>query len=208
MALSRGARASAFARDDGDEGGAVRSTVVGEAGPEVARLVGSAVHRALERLDLFAPDAEQELVRLEADALAELAARAAPGDLPAATARLRDLIARFGRGALFARLQALREHVVARELPVLLPPQPGDGAQGFVAGSIDLVLRDPASDELVVVDYKTDAAEPDAPEPGRSEDYTRQGSVYRRALAEALGLATLPRFEFWWIAADRAEPIA
>ena len=208
MALSRGARASAFARDDGDEGGAVRSTVVGEAGPEVARLVGSAVHRALERLDLFAPDAEQELVRLEADALAELAARAAPGDLPAATARLRDLIARFGRGALFARLQALREHVVARELPVLLPPQPGDGAQGFVAGSIDLVLRDPASDELVVVDYKTDAAEPDAPEPSRHDDYDRQGSVYRRALAEALGLATLPRVELWWIAADRAEPIA
>ena len=97
--------------------------------------------------------------------------------------------------------------MVARELPVLLPPESDDGALGFVAGSIDLVLRDPASGEWTVVDYKTDASGgPD--ETASREDYARQGAVYRRALAEALGLSAPPRFELWWIAADRAEAIA
>jgi ATP-dependent exoDNAse (exonuclease V) beta subunit len=59
-----------------------------------------------------------------------------------------------------------------------------------------------------VVDYKTDRGGADSLEPSGREAYRRQGAVYRRALAESLGLDAPPRFELWWLATDRAESIA
>jgi ATP-dependent exoDNAse (exonuclease V) beta subunit len=92
-------------------------------------------------------------------------------------------------------------HVLARELPVLASPDPEQGPVGFVAGAIDLVYRDPATRQLVVVDFKTDRRASRE----RAHAYARQGAVYQRALRDALGLAELPRFELWWLHADRIE---
>jgi len=85
---------------------------------------------------------------------------------------------------------------------VLVEPAEGDAAQDFVAGSIDLLHRDPESGELVVVDYKTDRPGPAGLAPERRAEYARQGAVYQRALQRALGLPRPPRFELWLLAAD------
>ncbi len=204
--LPRGVPASRGDRDDDaepDEETLPASHAEGERPAERARLVGSAVHRVLENLDL---DAELDLERL-GEALSGQAPLATPQDRQAAEGSARALLTRFARGALGARLRALRGHVVARELPVLLPPGASEPATGFVAGAIDLVYRDPESGELVVVDYKTDHLGPQGLPPDRLAAYARQGAVYQRALCEALDLERAPRFELWLLDADRCEVV-
>ena len=122
----------------------------------------------------------------------------------AAVERARELLDGFRGGALAERLRALRDVIVARELPVLLPAEPeGDGPVGFVAGAIDLLYREPESGDFVIADYKTDRVEDPAELERRAGHYEAQGRHYRRAVREALGLDRDPRFELWFLAADR-----
>ena len=103
-------------------------------------------------------------------------------------------------GPFAARLAALREHVIARELPLLLPAEPGgEGPVGFVSGAIDLLYRDPATGEFVIADYKTDRVEADAALAERAQRYRGQAAHYRRAIQEALALPQPPRFELWFL---------
>ncbi|HEX3130311.1 MAG TPA: UvrD-helicase domain-containing protein [Thermoanaerobaculia bacterium] len=168
---------------------------------DVAMAAGGAIHRALETWDLAAdPGSETERQRgllpsyLGTLAEVDVAARA----LPLAA----ELLDGFAKGPLLARLRGLREHVLARELPVLLPPS--GGAVGVVSGTIDLLYRDPATGRLVVADYKTDdlsAVE------ARVAVYAPQGGVYVRALREALDLPEDPRFELWFLRAERVVDV-
>jgi len=92
---------------------------------------------------------------------------------------------------------------------VLLPSSEAAGdAVAFAAGSIDLCYRDPETDEWVVVDYKTDRVETDADIAERVERYTAQGRAYQRALRDAMDLGAAPRFELWFLRADRVEAVA
>ena len=105
------------------------------------------------------------------------------------------------------RFERIRHHVVARELPVLLPPREGDPALGYVSGAIDLVYRDPEDGAFVVVDYKTDRVSGEVELADRAKAYLEQGEIYVRALRESLDLEADPRLELWFLAADRCvEP--
>ncbi|HEX2253444.1 MAG TPA: UvrD-helicase domain-containing protein, partial [Thermoanaerobaculia bacterium] len=184
-------------------------TAAGALDREAAMAVGTAIHRALELLE---PAAEPtaELARLDAalpswveEALGRSAA--ARGE---AVAEARRLLAQVAGGRLLARLRAIGSGILARELPVLLPPEaagvvPGHPAPvGFVAGAIDLLYRDPATGELVVADYKTDAVD-EAALAARAEIYRPQGTLYARAVRDALSLPRAPRAELWFLRADR-----
>jgi len=175
---------------------------------EAARAAGTAVHRILEEFDLNA-DPEAEFARQRRRLPEIVGGLAGEGDRAAALKRAEELLAKLSGGRLLATLCGLAEHVVSRELPVLLPPvAEGRGAVAFVAGSIDMCYRDPETAEWVVVDYKTDRIVNDADVAGRVSLYTEQGRVYRRALREALGLESEPRFELWFLDADRVEVVA
>ncbi|MEA2561468.1 MAG: ATP-dependent helicase/nuclease subunit [Acidobacteriota bacterium] len=167
---------------------------------ESAMAAGGAVHRALETWDLFAGPEEE--ARRQRDLLPVYIARLAEGDvLDRALPLAQSLLDRFASSGLLVRLRDLREHVLARELPVLLPPSgSGHGSVGFISGTIDLLYRDPATGRLVVADYKTD--DPETLE-ARVAVYAPQGATYVRALGEALGLKEPPRFELWFLQADR-----
>lgn len=179
----------------------------GSRGREALMAAGGAVHRALENWDLAAePGAESERQRaLLPSYLAALADdEAAEQAFPVAA----ELLDRLARGRLLARLRALGEHVLARELPVLLPPRGGDAEGdaspvGAVTGAVDLLYRDPETGRLVVADYKTDDLAGDDELARRAETYTPQGALYARAVQEALGLPEPPRFELWFLRADR-----
>ena len=174
---------------------------------EAAMAAGGAVHRALETWDLAA-DPAAEAVR-QRDLLPAYLGPLAEGDvvgraLPVA----QDLLDHFARGPLLGRLRGLREHVLAREMPVLLPPNGnGHGPVGVVVGTVDLLYRDPATGRLVVADYKTD--DPDSPGgiEARAAVYAPQGATYLRALSEALDLDEAPRFELWFLRADRVVEV-
>jgi ATP-dependent exoDNAse (exonuclease V) beta subunit len=132
---------------------------------------------------------------------------AEPGAHQAALERGEALLESIARGELLARLRALGEKVLYRELPVLLPAEEGDLAVACLTGVIDLVYRDPASGELVIADYKTDRVGEAGELPERARRYARQGAVYQRALRDGLGLGYTPRFELWFLHADRIEAL-
>lgn len=167
---------------------------------DAAMAAGTAVHRALEDWDLHADPAGElarQLRRLPATVAVVVEEREARA---AAQARAAALLERFAAGPLLTRLRGLAPHLVARELPVLLPPLEEAGAVGVLVGAVDLVYRDAGSGELVVVDFKTDdlAGEDLA---GRAAVYGPQAALYSRALQEALDLPAPPRCEFWFLAA-------
>jgi ATP-dependent helicase/nuclease subunit A len=179
-----------------------------ETSQEAARAAGTAVHRILEEFDLAA-DPRQELVRQQRRLPGLVAALVGEGGSVAALTRAEEVLANLRSGRLLSKLCGLAEHVVSRELPVLLPPAAeGRHAVAFVAGSIDLCYRDPETAEWVVADYKTDRVESDADVAERVAIYTDQGRIYQRALREALGLQSDPRFELWFLDADRVEVVA
>jgi ATP-dependent helicase/nuclease subunit A len=133
---------------------------------------------------------------------------ALPRDREAVAERAQAIWQRFQSGPLAARLAALADRVVARELPVLVAPEllgpaviadPLEAPVGFVSGSIDLVYRD-SDGAFVVADYKTDAVEGDALRE-RARGYAAQGGAYATALQHALGLEEPPRFELWFLQA-------
>jgi ATP-dependent exoDNAse (exonuclease V) beta subunit len=212
-ATQRERRFAAAASDDGSrdwrEQRADRGA--GEAAPttssaEVARAVGTAVHRALEDFDLEAePDAE---VGRRRDALeGELNALVEPENLEAAVANARSLLDAVVAGPLFPKLRSLAGSVIARELPVLAPPIADAGPVGYVSGTIDLLYRDPDSGELVVADYKTDRVPAETPLTEHGRAYSHQGDVYRRAVREAFALGYTPRFELWYLRRGEIVPV-
>jgi len=169
---------------------------------DAAMAAGGAVHRALEEWDLAAePAAERDRQRAQLPAYLTALAR---GDvLEKALPRAADLLDRFAASALLQRLRSLRESVLARELPVLIPPGKGPHAPvGVVTGAIDLLYRDPATGEIVIADYKTDDVAGPADLERRAAAYAPQGAAYVRAVQEALDLKRPPRFELWFLRAD------
>lgn len=168
----------------------------GPGGSTAALLFGTAVHACLERLDLSHPLPEA-LKSAGGDLERELRWRLQGSELKEALRRGEELLRRLAVSPVGQRLAAVAGTVVARELPILLAPA-GD-AVGFVAGSADLVFRDPASGELVVADYKTDWLESEAEVMERAAIYARQGEVYVRGVMAALGLPRPPRFELWFL---------
>ncbi len=172
----------------------------------VARAVGVAIHAVLEELDLAA-EPRSELARCRAR-LGELVRGAAePGAHQAALERGEALLESIAQGELLARLRALGANVLYRELPVLVPAQAGDRAIACLTGVVDLVYRDPSSGELVIADYKTDRVEDAARLSEHARRYAHQGAVYQRALRDGLGLDYTPRFELWFLQADRIEAL-
>jgi ATP-dependent helicase/nuclease subunit A len=190
-------------RAAGEDGAPARPAGV-EEGQTVGAAAGVAVHGVLEALDL-AGDLAGQLAAASSSLRAMLEGLVALRALDDAVKRAGAILARVAGGPLLARLQEIAPHVLARELTVLLPPGASDGPVGFVSGALDLVYRDPASGRLVIADYKTDdvAGEDEVRE--RVAAYALQGTVYRRALKEALGLAEAPRFELWFLHAGRIE---
>ncbi|WP_333831700.1 double-strand break repair helicase AddA [Rubrimonas sp.] len=158
--------ASALGGDAGAGGsGTVGSGTVGSGtGAEPARLRGEAIHALLEHL----PDAPPEMRPALADRL--LRARAPWADA-AQRAEMTGEAARAmaaPEAAPFFADGALAEIAVALDL-----------AGARIAGRIDRLAVD--AKRLRAVDFKTDAAPPDAPE-AIPEPYLRQLAAYREAL--------------------------
>jgi ATP-dependent helicase/nuclease subunit A len=172
---------------------------------EVAAAVGTAIHGLLERFDWDADEAA-EWARQRDWLLESLARRVAPSRLELARSRATRLLQGLAAGPLWTRLRELRPHILAREFPVLVRADAnGGGAIGYVVGAVDLVYRDPACGEVVVVDFKTDRVATAAAIATRSLHHHPQAELYRRAIHETLRLPQAPRVELWFLDASHVE---
>jgi ATP-dependent exoDNAse (exonuclease V) beta subunit len=164
-----------------------------------ATAIGRAFHRMLE---VFVAPTDPEKLRIVLLRFLESEAATVPSAQAVLQATL--LLDRFLAGALHEKLMKLGTDILARELPVIALPAADDAATAFVSGTIDLVYRDPASGEIVIADYKTDAL----PTSETAARYAAQGRAYQRAIRDALELDRDPRFELWFVAEDRIEVVS
>ncbi|NWG00320.1 MAG: UvrD-helicase domain-containing protein [Thermoanaerobaculaceae bacterium] len=184
--------------EEGEAMGSAAGELPGAEARRGALLLGTAVHRFLEAADFSAPLHELATAGVR-QVEAELARLLAGQELVVARERARELFRRVAASPLGQRLEAIARGVLAREMPILLAPPLDGGAVGYVAGSVDLLYRDPAGGGLVVADYKTDEVETEEEIATRAALYRPQGAAYAQAVAAALGLAKLPRFELWFL---------
>lgn len=196
-ARARTAAISGRAQESGQQHGAVaaaqRGAPRGVGGLErrAARVVGDALHRALERFDLTAAatDLPRALARERGALLAELEAQSAGPSAPA-LARFDELAEGLLHGPLAAHLARVAPHVLARELPLLQAAEaPEDSIDGPIdawVGTVDLLYRDPDTGQIVVVDHKSDRFADRADRAARIQHYGLQVHHYRAALASAL----------------------
>jgi len=180
-----------------------RSRAGAAVGERIATRVGTAVHAVLEHLDPEA-EPEAELERARAWVCERLDAELPPAERESARERAAELLDRFAAGPLLPHLQRIAGHIVARELPLLVPPSDepagsGEGAVGYTSGIADLVYRDPDDGAWIVADYKTDRVESGPELERRAQSYAAQGEAYTRALERALELSEPPRFELWFL---------
>ncbi len=185
------------------DGGARAPRGSGDAERGIARAAGTLVHEVLEHLDL-AGDLEAQWGAARAAARS----REESGAVPKGTAaRVEEILGLLERGPLGTRLAGLAGAVLARELPVLLPPEGDEGPVGFVTGVVDLVYRDSAGG-LVVADYKTDRVSAGEEIAERAAVYAPQLRLYVRALQGALDFPEAPRAELWFLAAGVVVEVA
>lgn len=175
-------------------------------GREVALLVGRIIHRALELMDLGV-DPAKELGRLRGWLQQQVHRSLSGEEATLALARILGIWDGLMGGRILRRLKEIKEHVVARELPVLLAPSEDSGPVGLWAGSIDLLYRGPEDGRWVVVDYKTDQLASQEEMARLCCIYASQGARYVRAVKEMMGLEEPPRFELWFLHADRIQEV-
>lgn len=164
--------------------------------PEVARVVGTAMHALLEIREPGRPMTEGLPLTdtLIDESLPDAESRTA------ARGALRDLAASADASAWLTQLDRL--DVVGREVPVILPHD--DGTESVLSGAIDLLYRD--GEEWVVADYKTDRPGPlFLTEQARTHE--PQLRRYAEAVRAGLGLEDLPRGEIWFLAEDAIERV-
>ena len=179
-------------------------TAEDEARRSLAIATGITVHRAIELLDLDLPPSDA------VDAVLARLRRLLPSSLPEELRGLcldsaSSLLRAFAPSPLCRRLYA--SEVLARELPLLVPPGSRDEAIGAVVGTADLLLREPATGAVVVADLKTDAVRDESEAHARAGRYSTQARLYSRAVKEALGLDEAPRFELWFLRAGCAVEV-
>ena len=203
-----------------DEAGAAR-TLPDDDAPEsprtrpdrdrrVAMAAGTAVHAALEHAD-FALERRDLTAQGELAIAAALATLEPREERAEAERRAREIWRGVCAGPLLTRLRALAARIVARELPVLLDPRElpasEDAPVGFISGAIDLLYEDERG-EYVVADYKSDDVSGDSELRAKAAHYAPQGAAYVTAVQRALGLASPPKFELWFLQAGECIMLA
>ena len=165
-----------------------------------AQRLGEIVHRVLERVDLKIPPAAAIIGALDQ-------AFQAPSAIDAATASadrlwIEQLLLPPESHPLMTRFFALGDHLLARELTVVLNPTTDVEVPPALLGRIDFLYRDPTDGSFVVGDWKTEAWD-EALTDERARAHELTGRLYTEAVRKAFQLKTPPRFELWMLTHGR-----
>lgn len=164
-----------------------------------AREVGTAVHRALERIDLgLSP--EQALERQLANLEQIVRGLVPPSDAAEVSAQARQVLQQMDNNGLLHELFERKDQILGREIPVLLA---SNSALGAVVGTLDLLYRDPADQQLVVADFKSDHIRDVKDTVQLVRAYQAQGRIYCQAVEQMFPQEGPPRFELWFLRAGQ-----
>jgi ATP-dependent exoDNAse (exonuclease V) beta subunit len=173
-----------------------------------ARATGTAVHRALELIDLqLSPE---EALELQLDNLPQsLNGFISPDDLPQVVTLAKQVLQQMDNNGLLHELFERRTQILGREIPILLHPEalaPTDKKNSSVplaayVGTLDLLYRDPADGQLVVADFKTDQVPNVDAIRQLASAYSAQGEIYCAAVEAMFPDEEPPRFELWFLRA-------
>lgn len=162
-------------KDEGDDpvpaslAGADDQPLIAGGGEGPPRLKGEALHRALELVDLRAPEDLENIVR----------AVCTVAGIEAASDEVLEMACACLGSPVVARALAADE--LWREVPYTLRV-----ADGYATGRIDLVFRE--GDDLIVADWKSDSVGPAAVD-AAAESHRPQAEAYVRALEAATQMA-------------------
>ncbi len=161
---------------------------------QVANKLGTAIHWVLETIPL--DEGTQEHLASSPQALSHFFDRQEFATHQEAICQAFSVrIKILKEGPLLAKLQTLSSSVLGREIPLLVRQGEVD-----VVGSLDLLYRDPGTDQLVVVDFKTDQLKNEEELKARAEKYGAQGAAYCEAVAGTFPDEKMPpRFELWFL---------
>ncbi len=164
-----------------------------------AREVGTTVHRVLEQIDLSLT-AEQAL-ELEIQNLRQTAQGLVPSEqVLEVVSQARQVLEQMDNNGLLHELFERKPHILGREVPVLLP----DSRKGStIVGTLDLLYRDPADNNLVVADFKSDQVRDVKGTAQLVQAYQAQGRIYCQAVELMFPQEEPPRFELWFLRAGQ-----
>ena len=168
-------------------------------GPSVGAMVGTLIHEFLERLS----QTEEEHYYVLLEQLPHWLTRGTVEEKERAVEGALGILETWKDSELMKRFRSIQ--IRARELPLLIT----SGAEEeptTLSGTIDLLYQD-TNGQWVVADYKSDHLPSETTLETYGERYLQQGALYVQAVQEALGLSTLPRFELWFLRADRIVEI-
>jgi ATP-dependent exoDNAse (exonuclease V) beta subunit len=178
-----------------------------------ARATGTAVHRALELIDLqLSPE---EALELQLNNLPQsLNGFISPDDLPQVVTLAKQVLQQMDNNGLLHELFERRTQILGREIPILL--HSGASASidsknssiplGAYVGTLDLLYRDPADGQLVVADFKTDQVPNVDAIRQLASAYSAQGEIYCAAVESMFPNEEPPRFELWFLRAGVIRP--
>lgn len=183
-------------------GAEARALAPADAEAQAALAVGARLHALLEG-HRPGDQASGRFAARARELLADLQRELPPQAQGPALARAEALLEALQRGPLLAALERLEPAIVARELPLLAPPEAGDLAPiGPYTGTLDLLYRD--GPLWVVADFKTDRIK-GAPE-AAAQRYGAQLGRYLDALRQALDLPPEQVCaELWWLESGRVQ---
>ncbi len=164
-----------------------------------AREVGTTVHRVLEQIDLelSAETAlELELGRLEQTANGLVP----PNQVAEVAGQARQVLEQMDNNGLLHELFERRQQILGREIPVLLPAHEHGST---IVGTLDLLYRDPADNNLVVADFKSDHVRDVKDAAQLVQAYQAQGRIYCQAVELMFPDEEPPRFELWFLRAGQ-----
>jgi hypothetical protein len=166
-----------------------------------AQNLGLHVHQLLEHVDLSKP--ADEAIRLELSHMFPTNSAGTVGGSKGITReQVEALVLPAEAQPLIKRFFALKDHLIARELPITVNITGKDRVPPTAIGRIDFLYRDPVDQAIVIGDWKTEAIDA-GQESEVAASHRHQGRIYGEAVRRVFGLQQLPRFELWFLKAQR-----
>ena len=160
--------------------------------------LGTHVHRVLEILSVDEPLSRALPAAMETAGREYIQQQSGTRDSSRVLKAAEDLLSSADAVSLLERFHSLGDHLLGREVPLVLHQVSEDDLAHATIGVADFLYRDPETQQIVIGDWKNDRTPGDQLQE-KAQVYASQGRVYQEVVQQVFQLKTLPRFELWFL---------